>query len=273
MGAGAGLALSRDQRLWVGLMEGTGLAGWAVMAAVAPHTEYSPSDAVVGALAALYGVYQGAGLSLLTRANDRQVAGAMMAAGAGGALVGSFLGRYLHLDATDTLMLLAGSAWGLWIGGWGASVLREQLGAGRNIYAVGVGTTAVATDAALIATSFAISKLVEMPPQRFAWISVSGGLGVVGGTAAAALSGGGSRRLKAGNVLGSLAGLTLGSVITGFIDFEPRRSGIETPSVVGQTSVIPRVEEVLPMLQVLPSERPGRPDDTRLLFSFNGRFR
>ena len=257
LGAGLGLLASPDTDLWVGLMEATSLAGTLGIATIAPDTTYSGSDAVLGTLAAIYGVYQGAGLSLLLDANDDQVAGAMMTAGAIGALGGSYLGKYLKLDGSDIWMLLAGSAWGVWIGIWTAAAVDQlDTGGQDNPFFLGVGTTAVATDATLVATSIAISKLVGMPPKQFAWISVAGGLGLVGGLLGSYLSGGDAMSPQMGIAVGSTGGLLIGTVITGFLDWEQPAyavpPGYETSSSSSATAVLPNIAWWFPSVNVAP---------------------
>jgi hypothetical protein len=278
VGAGLGLALSRNDRVWAGSMEVTGLVSAAAWTAIAPHTELSRGDMALGSLAAVYGVYQGAGVSILANASNRKVGGSMLAAGAAGALVGSYFGHYLHLDTTELLMLTAGSAWGMWIGLWSAPLIESLVGTDRGVVAAGVGTTAVATDLAVAATALAISRIVEMPPQRFAWISLAGGFGVVGGVAAAALTGGGGQRFQAGCVLGSIAGLATGTVVTGFFDFtpRPRPAGALTGNVAtgkGALAMLPDIELVMPSVQAMPRDPNGPPKSDAMLFTLTGTWR
>jgi len=255
-GAGLGLVLSKEDALPVALMEATTLAGALVIGAVAPQTEYSAGDAAVGTLAGLYGVYQGAGLSLLGDASNREVAGAMMLGGALGTLGGTYLGRYLNLDSTDILMLLSGSAWGMWIGVWTAAALDEADTSGQGIFRLGVGTTAVITDVALIASGFAISELVDMPPLRFAWISIGGGVGLVAGLAGSGVANG---SFKQGILWGSIGGLAAGTIITGFMDFEPREYDfVADGDSRDPTRVVPQVDVWYPSVQVQPAW--GDPD-------------
>ncbi len=272
-GAGLGLLLSKDDAVWVGMMEATGLVGTAVTAAIAKETTYSASDAGLGAVAALYGIYQGAGLTLLSERDDRKVAGAMLLAGSAGAIAGTYLGQYLHLDGTEILMLSAGSAWGVLIGGFSAAVIKEELGHSRNVVALGVGTTALATDVALFATGIGISRLVGLSPERFAWINVAGGMGLVTGTAGAALSNG-ALSIKEGIVYGSLGGLILGTAITGFMDFPERQrvAKIELDEADGARALLPKVDVWMPSVQVLPDDRPEA-DATRFVFTVTGTYR
>src|SRR5205085_2045101 len=96
-GAGIGLLASPEPRGWVLGMESAGILGALAVGATADRTTFERGDALLGTLAAMYGVYQGAGLSLLSDGSDRQVRGAILLAGAGGALLGSYLGKYVHL--------------------------------------------------------------------------------------------------------------------------------------------------------------------------------
>lgn len=273
VGGGLGLVLSKDDRLAAGLLEATTLVGLATLAGVAPSTEYRREDVLLGGLAGVYGVYQGAGVSMLARATNRQVGGGMVAAGAAGALIGTYLGRYLHLDGTELLMMLAGSAWGVWVGVWSAPLIHDALGSDRGVVAMGVGTTAVATDLAIAATSLAVSELVQMTPRRFAWVNVAGGFGVVVGTAAAALANAGARGFELGCVAGSLGGLGVGAIVTGFFDFAPRRpvsyAPVEQPALAG---LLPDVELVVPSVQMMPADATGRPSDG-VLFTVTGIYR
>jgi hypothetical protein len=256
LGAGAGLVLQPDGELWVTMMEATSVAGTLAVGWAAPQTHYSTGDAVLGSLAALYGLYNGAGLSYLADASDRQVAGAMMAAGAAGALTASYLGPYLQLDGTDILMLLAGSAWGVWTGIWTAAAIDEASrdAIDREVFFLGVGTTAVATDVAILLTSIAISKLVEMPPQQFAWISVGGGVGLVSGLLATALAG---KSPKAGIAIGSVTGLAAGAVVTSFFDWTSSAVA-PSPAMSGSSddgspiALLPQIESWFPSVGAVP---------------------
>lgn len=256
VGAGVGLLLQPDGELWVTMMEATSVVGTLAVGWAAPRTDYSTGDAVLGTLAALYGLYNGAGLSYLANADDRQVAGAMMAAGAAGALTASYLGPYLQLDGTDILMLLAGSAWGVWTGIWTAAAIDEAQRdvIDREVFFLGVGTTAVATDLAVLLTSIAISKLVEMPPQRFAWISVGGGVGLVSGLLATALLG---KSPKSGIAIGSVAGLVGGTVATSFLDWapsraEPKRVAYDSGGDGSASALLPQIESWFPSVGAVP---------------------
>jgi hypothetical protein len=280
LGAGAGLVLQPDGELWVTMMEATSVVGTLAVGYAAPSTEYSAGDAVLGSLAALYGLYNGAGLAYLADAGDRQVAGAMMAAGAAGALTASYLGPYLRLDGTDILMLLAGSAWGVWTGIWTAAAIDEAQrdAIDREVFFLGVGTTAVATDAAIILTSVAISKLVEMPPQQFAWISVGGGVGLVSGLLATALTG---KSPKSGIAIGSVAGLAAGTVVTSFLDWTPP---LAEPAPVAHpagsdgppSALLPQIESWFPSVGALPAGAvdPLAPaPEAQIMFTVSGTYR
>ncbi|MEE8408743.1 MAG: hypothetical protein V3T05_03980 [Myxococcota bacterium] len=282
VGAGVGLVLEPDTDLWVALMEATSAVGTLAVGWAAPSTRYTSGDATLGALAAMYGLYQGAGLSLLARADDKQIAGAMMASAAAGALTASYLGPYLNLDSIDVLMLLGGSAWGIWIGSWTAAAIDEETEKYDSSFFLGVGTTAVATDVALMLTSLAISKLVEMDPRQFGWISISGGLGVVGGLLVGAATG----KYKLGMAIGSAGGLATGTLVTSFVDWVP---GIETSDPVAllqpadkptltQAGWLPHIESWFPsvVIGVPPGVDPqgvGPQHGSQVLFTVAGTYR
>ncbi|MCK5688290.1 hypothetical protein KAI87_03415 [Myxococcota bacterium] len=255
MGAGAGLLLSSkdDNRPFVALMELGGIAGTLAFGALAPEVEHSSSDAWLGLLAASYGLYQGAGLSLLADADDDKVQGAMLLTGSAGLLVGGYFGRQLSLDQTDLLMLLAGSAWGVWTGVWTAAALEEaNLQDSDSLLSVGMGTTAIATDLAILATSIAISEFVNMPPEQFAWISVGGGMGMVVGLLGSELTGEKIFGNRAGIALGSVSGLLAGAAITSLFDWS--RPELVVPETITLSSSgdlpdwVPQVEMWFPQV-------------------------
>ena len=275
LGAGIGLLADQGDRGWTLLLETSGIIGTSVFAAIAPNTTYTPHDAAVGTLAISYALYQGAGISLLLGADNRQVAGAMMIAGASGALLGMAAGRYLHLKADEMLMLLAGSGWGVWIGAWTAAALREEeTGHQNNGFSLGIGTTAVTTDIALALTALGVSKLVELPWERFSWISIGGGMGAALGLAAASLS---NERInvKAGIAAGTVLGLTTGALVTSFFDW---REAVTTANVSfglkdlpqKPAGLLPVIDTWLPQVSVQPSRLDPYAQD--ILFTVQGTY-
>jgi hypothetical protein len=253
-------------------MAGTSLVGTGLMLAFADDIEPTWGDVALGGISGLYGIYQGAGFALLGDGSDRQALGAMMLGGALGSLTGLVLGPYIHLDATDVLMLSAGSAWGVWLGIWTTAVLERSVG-DRNLFEVGLGATAIATDAALMLTSIAVSQLVEMEPLRFAWISIFGGVGLLGGVTVGELA---FAEYAHGLLWGTVAGLAMGTVITGIFDLpgmgEPTAAEAPPPSEASGSlgELLPGVDAWMPSVQVLP------PDETttaqRILFTVTGLF-
>jgi hypothetical protein len=271
VGAGLGLVASRDDAWWVGLMD-AGTVGGATYLALRPRAAF-PETSGVGFLAGLYGLYQGAGVSLLLESSDRQVGGAMLMAGTLGWLGGRYFVPALHLDTTDVLMLLSGSAWGVWIGAWTAAALAEDPGhpPPRGGLALGVGTTALATDVALALTGFAISELVRLPPVRFAWISVAGGGGLLGGLVVSALSNDHVSARK-GVLFGTLTGLAAGTVGTAFGDFAPRAPADVAAQDVPAVPLPLGIDRWMPHFELAPD--PQRPElPPRLVLGVQGTLR
>src|SRR5690606_20093722 len=112
-------------------------------------------------------------------------------------------------------MLSAGSAWGVWLGIWTTAAIQESFDTDRDLVKLGVAATAIATDIAFTLTSVAISALVDMEPLRFAWISIFGGAGFLAGVTISELA---FNSYAHGLLWGSVAGLTVGTIVTGIFD-------------------------------------------------------
>lgn len=268
LGAGLGLMASSNDAMWAGMMDGAAIFGTGIAAAVAPKERGNVHSGGVGTLAGLYGLYQGAGIGGLLSTNGRQVGGAMMFSAAAGTLLGTYLGDRLHLETSDILVLLGGSAWGVWVGAWTAAVIDNDFGkapAGGG-FVLGVGTSAVATDIALALTAYGVSRLGHLPPLRFAWISIAGGVGLLGGLSGSALSGG-ALDAESGVLFGSVGGLLLGSLITAFVDFSSTptpRHAARDENAWDSIPWLPSVKQWMPNVQMVADEawRQSHPDTT-----------
>jgi hypothetical protein len=148
------------------------------------------------------------------------------------------------------LLLSGGSAWGMWLGFWMAQAMAEPE---DGLFELGVGTTAVMTDVALLVTSIGISRLVDLPPARFGWISLAGGFGMATGLLTANLTG---SSYKQGMAWGIGGGLVAGTVLTQFGDFPdpPVEYDARAPSPDGggTSGLVPEIEALLPSMQVTP---------------------
>jgi HEAT repeat protein len=220
-GSGLGLLLSTDDRLSVGLLEGLTLAGSVGVALSGPEISFGGKDIALGTAYVGYLTWHTMGLTLLLQGTDRQAAGAAMATVGVGTLTGMYLARYIDLNLPKVLMLFAGNVWGTWIGGWGGAILRDQinqdLGARRSAGLTLV-STVLGSDVGLTVTGLVVGGLLDVKPTRFAVINLSGLGGMMIGMLAAGFAK--EQPLKAGNVIGSLAGLVAGSIATSFINFD-----------------------------------------------------
>jgi hypothetical protein len=223
-GGGLGLLLSKDDRLAIGLVESLALASAFTVAATGGSMKYDAGDLAFGATYVGYLTWHTIGLTLLLDGTDRQAAGAAMATVGLGALTGMYLSPYIQLDAAKLLMLFAGNVWGTWIGGWGGAIIRDHIAEleGRKSAGLTLISTVAGSDLGLSITGLVVSGLLDVEPTRFAVINLSGLGGMMIGMLAAGFAK--SEPLKEGNVLGSLGGLVLGSIVTSFIDFK------ETPT-------------------------------------------
>lgn len=219
-GGGLGMLLSKDDRLAVGLGQGLTLAGALTVAATHDAVDYDAGDLAFGSVYVSYLTWHSLGLTLLLDGTDRQAAGAAMATVGLGAITGMYLSPYIQLDLAKVLMLFAGNVWGTWIGGWGGAILRDHLDEldGRKSAGLTLISTVLGSDLGLTLTGLVVGGLLDVRPTRFAVINLSGLGGMMIGMLGAGFAKG--EPLKAGNVIGSLTGLVLGSVVTSFIDFE-----------------------------------------------------
>lgn len=217
-GGGLGLALSTDDRLFVGLGQGLTLLG-AVGASLAPRDlEFSWPKAAAGTTYLGYLSWHSLGLSFLLDGTDRQAAGVALATVGLGSATGLYLLPELEPNLPDVLTLFAGSMWGAWIGAWSAAMARPSLDLeGRRAAGLVSLGSALGSDLGLALSALVVSRLVEVEPVRFAVINLAGLTGMVSGMITAGFLK--DDPLLAGNVIGSLSGLALGALITSFIDF------------------------------------------------------
>ncbi|MBI4820321.1 MAG: hypothetical protein HY791_28910 [Deltaproteobacteria bacterium] len=254
LGGGLGLMLSEDDRLGVGLLEGLGLAG-AVAGAYAGLTDdLSAGEVMLGLGQMGYLTWHALGVSLLLEGTDRQAAGAVVAAVGAGALSGALLVPHLHLDSTDLWMLFAGSVWGGWIGGWGGALVQDAVATpleGRASTGAALVSTVLGSDVGLGLVSLVVGELLDVEPTRFAVINLSGLGGMMLGMLVAGFAQ--DEPLGFGNVIGSLAGLTGGTIVTSFFDFTETPSPYESPEAVSpRTPSLISIASVVPSLEVTP---------------------
>ncbi len=219
-GAGIGLTASTEDRWLAGLTGGLSALGALAVGATGSDQTYDGEDLALGS--AWVGVigWHALGLTLLLEGTDRQAAGVALGTVGLGALTGMYLVPHVELSLSDTLMLLAGNVWGTWIGGWGGAVLRDaafpdldaRRGAGYTLLA-----TVLGSDLGVALTGLVVGELLEVPPTRFAVINLAGLGGMMLGMIGAGFAQ--DDPLRAGNVVGSLTGLVLGAVVTGFFDW------------------------------------------------------
>jgi hypothetical protein len=172
-----------------------------------------------------------------------------------GTLTGTYLLPHLQLDAEQLLMLFSGSVWGSWLGGWSGAMIRRSAtlddseSAGLLLLASVLGS-----DVGLGLTSLILTDVLEVEPVRFAVINLCG----LGGMMLGMLGAGFAQEepLEAGNVIGSLAGLTLGTIVTSFFDFSQAPSPYEEPAAAqaspGKSPTAFSVSEWFPTARVEP---------------------
>lgn len=275
-GTGLGLLTARDDR--VAALLGPAAAGAAAIGLGLTHKDLyvSAADLGKGTAWVSYLSWHSLGLSLLLDGTDRQAAGVAMSTVGLGALAGMYLMPRLHFDTTKTLMWLAGSAWGAWIGGWSAAMIREQLRdapEGRRRTGLSLVGTVLGSDLGLLLTGLATEQLVDVSPERFAHINLAGGVGLMSGMLLSGFLNQG-QPLQEGNVIGSIAGLAAGAVITSFIDYEaPRGWG----RVLGPPTASNPIDRsgaggLLHIDQWYPSAgmQPGPGGEERYLFQISG---
>jgi hypothetical protein len=163
-----------------------------------------------------WGLWHGLGIAWVARGDDTQKAGAaLLGVGAAGA-ASALLARAIHASEGEAGIAAAGAAWGGWLAGWGAHVLRKHDHSltGRSILL----SALIGSDIGLGVGVLAVSPVLDVPEARLGWINLSGVLGLGVGTSLAAVF---SRSAIAeGNLIGSAVGLVGGAIVTGFIDFD-----------------------------------------------------
>jgi hypothetical protein len=272
-GLGLGLALSTDDRVGIALGQGLGALGAALVGATAEPRALAAGDLAVGTIWTAYLGWHQVGATLLLSGTDRQALGASLATLGVGALVGTYLVPKLRPSGEQALMLLAGSVWGSWIGGWGGQMLRESLGLeGRAGAGLLLTSSVLGSDLGLGLSGLVTSGLVDMSPTRFAIVNLAGLGGMVTGMLTAGFARG--EPLREGNVIGSLAGLALGTVVTAFFDLDPDPSPYEAdppadaaPSTRGANAAL-RVTQWMPSAGV----EPGPSGEPRYMLSVSGSF-
>jgi HEAT repeat protein len=220
-GTGIGLLASKDDRVAIGLLEGLTLAGSLGLAMTGPDMKYTAGDLALGSAYVGYLLWHAEGLTLLLEGTDRQAAGAAMATVGLGTVTGMYLAPYIHLSMAKVLMLFAGNVWGTWIGGWGGAVIRDEIGkdlASRRSAGLTLVSSVLGSDVGLGITGLVVSGLLDVKPTRFAVINLSGLGGMMLGMLVAGFAKGDP--LKTGNIVGSLSGLAIGTLVTGLINLD-----------------------------------------------------
>ncbi len=254
-GSGLGLALSEDDRWAAGLFEGLSLAGALAVGSTLDRVELSFGDAALGTTWTAYLAWHQLGITLLTGGTDRQAAGATLATVGLGTLTGTYLVPRLSLKGEQVLMLFAGSVWGSWIGGWsGAMIERQAQLEGSESAGLLLLASVLGSDLGVGLTSLILTEVLEVEPTRFAVINLCG----LGGMMLGMLGAGFAQEepLEAGNVIGSLAGLTLGTIVTSFFDFSDAPSPYEEvaqPAARSAPTAL-SISEWFPTARVEPTE-------------------
>jgi hypothetical protein len=272
-GLGLGLALSTDDRVGLALGQGLGALGAALVGATAEPRALTAGDLAVGTVWTAYLGWHQVGATLLLSGTDRQALGASLATLGVGALAGTYLVPRLRPTGEHALMLLAGSVWGSWIGGWGGQMLRTSLGLeGREGAGLLLTSAVLGSDLGLGLTGLVTSGLVDMSPTRFAIVNLAGLGGMVTGMLAAGFAKG--EPLREGNVLGSLAGLALGTVVTAFFDLDPDPSPYEQNPSDAEATAPSGANAAVRVTQWMPSAgvEPGPSGEPRYMVSVSGTF-
>jgi len=215
-GAGLGLVLSHDDRWAVGLMEGSGIVGGLAFAALAPRTEFTGEDWLLGVLAASQGAWQGVGTTrLFNQTSARSMAGGVLLTTSVGGVLGAAFGQRLSLSTADVWAGFSGTLWGSWLGAWVGFVYQDRLGLDV------AGVSVLGSDVGLLLSSLAVSRVGNMPPARVGWINAFGVGGALAGAGVGTLLKT-KMNVQKGNVFGTAAGLLAGTVLTGVFDLGTR---------------------------------------------------
>ncbi|MCK6552184.1 hypothetical protein L6R52_40510, partial [Myxococcota bacterium] len=257
-----------------------------------PELGYTAGDLAFGTAYVGYLTWHSVGLTLLLDGTDRQAGGVAMTTLGLGTLTGMYLAPHVHLDAAKVLMLFAGNVWGTWIGGWSGAIVRDSDGdlSGARSTGLTLVSTVLGSDIGLAAVGLVAAGLVDMEPTRFAVINLSGLGGMMIGMLAAGFAQ--AEPLREGNVVGSLAGLALGTLVTSFIDFrhtttwdellaaapsEPvELDRCEEPTLAARASdVAPRSATPIAVDQWFPTAQiePGPDGEARYMLSVIGTWR
>jgi len=287
-GGGLGLVFSEDDRVAVGLTQGLAIAGAGALGATLADFDYDSGDLALGSAYIGYLTWHSMGLTLLLDGTNRQAAGVAVGTVGLGALTGMYLAPYIDMTLSDTLMLLAGNVWGTWIGGWGGALLADAIDSdlqGRRKAGLALLSTVLGSDVGLTVTGLVVGGLLDVPPTRFAFINLGGLSGMLLGMLAAGFADG--EPLKAGNVIGSLSGLVVGSVVTSFFDWsssptweellsrrrpmDPRlaKKKDDLPTPKGPTGF--GIEQWMPSAQVVPNQASAE-GEPMYMFTVSGTF-
>lgn len=284
-GGGFGLLFSEDDRVLAGLTQGLGLAGALAIGNTLDDLDFDATDLALGGAYVGYLTWHTMGLTLLLDGTPRQAAGVAIGTLGLGAVTGMYVGPYIDMSLPDTLMLLAGNVWGTWIGGWGGALLEDALGkdlSGQRQAGLTLVSTVLGSDIGLALTGMVVGGLLDVPPTRFAYINLGGLSGMLLGMVGAGFAKG--EPLKAGNVIGSVSGLVVGTVVTSFFDWSAsptwdtilsKQQVEQTQSTTDAVAHKPQgshgfgIEHWMPSAQVTPSAQ-GEP---MYMFTVSGIFR
>ncbi len=226
---GAYLLGDQDDDVWLGALSAVGgVAGKLALAPVSDQVAFRGDDVFEYLYLQGWGLWQGLGFAAWADASDNQTGGAALLGMSLGYLVPLISNQLADYTLMDDLLILGGSVWGTWIGGWSAYALGSR---GTDL----IPAAAILGDIGLVGSALLTLPGVGVSRSTLGWMHVGGASGMGLGTVLLALVTGDGEAIAMGSSAGALLGLAGGAILA---------AALETSSPKNEAPSSPRDSQV-----------------------------
>lgn len=274
--SGAYLLSDNDDSAWVGgLSAAGGLLGKLIMGPSADQVQFRADDTIEYLYMQGWGLWQGLGMAAWADASDNQTGGAALLGMSLGFLLPMLTNQVVDYSPMDDLLIVGGSIWGTWIGGWMSYALGNS---GSDL----IPAAAIAGDVGLVLAAVASVPAMGVRRSTLGWMHVGGAAGMGLGTVVTAIITASGESIALGMSIGSVAGLLGGAALasglsspsTAADDPRPLPSSLEEPRSERHahwTLAGIELPYVLPTTFLVPGP-PGHQDDMVSMYGVEGVF-